>query len=145
MDPSKMTQDEIVYNLMDEFDDMCKQRHVTGVEKYGANDGFLKNNLFEMIAEEIADVTNYCRYLYVRMRLLDGVFEYASSTHYTNDDETVSEHEIPPSSSSFVGAGGLYELLQKLGRVQDSGQWGKRGSDIPDRGSDNVGGQSGSE
>jgi hypothetical protein len=62
---------QLVTDLSSEFDDQCQRRHIAGAEKYGPVN-FLApgNDLYEMLQEEIVDAANYCRYLYIRLALM---------------------------------------------------------------------------
>lgn len=116
-----LTDDQVVALLADEFDQFCIARHLDGAAQYGAT-GFMKNNMFQMIIEELADAANYIRYQYIKMRLLEGAFQNANSTHFPSDLLEADGHQLSHDASSFVGAGGLSELLQKARGFQNPGQ-----------------------
>ncbi len=56
-----------------EFFDLCQQRSEQGAIDYGELN-FMKVNLPEFIFEELADMANYARFLYIRLRAIE---EYA--------------------------------------------------------------------
>ena len=91
---SNLTDDQVVATLITEFDTFCEARHNDGAAEYGST-GFMKNNMFNMIVEELADAVNYMRYQYVKMRLLEGVFENANSPYLSSSDVAfISQHRL---------------------------------------------------
>ena len=64
-----------------DFDELCQRRHVMGSERYGPVK-FMEVDTVEMAIEEIADMTNYLRYFYIKLRLMQKHFEGGS------DEET---------------------------------------------------------
>ena len=52
------------------FDDMCIERHNQGAEEYGPAK-FLENDVMLMLAEELLDAANYCRYQFIKIILLN--------------------------------------------------------------------------
>lgn len=94
-----------------EFFDLCEIRHNTGAQEYGPFN-FLDVNLPEFIYEEIADIANYARFLYIKMRLLEetahaGGFDL--SAPFTG--EVRDEDELPFSPSTFVPKQEVSEFL----------------------------------
>jgi hypothetical protein len=63
---------EVMQKLSDEFNQMTMQRHVAGAEEY-SEFAFLKNDMVQFIAEELADLSNYARYMYMKIRLWEEV------------------------------------------------------------------------
>jgi hypothetical protein len=51
------------------FDQMCQARHDMGRSKYGILT-FLEMPTFEMALEELADLSNYARYTFIKIMLL---------------------------------------------------------------------------
>ncbi len=89
-----------VLNL--EFFELCQQRHDAGADEYGPLN-FLDVDLPTFIYEEIADIANYARFLYIRVRLLEEMARERGldlSTAFTG--EVRDEDEVPPSASTFV-------------------------------------------
>lgn len=111
-----MTEDtsnsDYMQHLSDEFSSLCQIRHEVGAEEYGPV-AFLKAPLIQMAAEELADMSNYCRYMYVRLRLLEeelnarGIDLSASSA-----EEIRSVNEVSPDSSKFIPAEEIQGFLQ---------------------------------
>lgn len=66
---------EKLQSLSEEFDQLTSIRHQEGAEEYGAT-AFLKNDMIRYIAEELADMANYARYLYIKLRIWE---EYTSA------------------------------------------------------------------
>lgn len=101
-----MSDSEKTLKLMEtfnkEFFDLCEIRHNTGAEEYGALN-FLNVDLPTFIYEEMADIANYARFLYIKMRLLE---EYAReggfdlSAPFTG--EVREEDELSFGASTFV-------------------------------------------
>jgi hypothetical protein len=58
-----------IASLSEEFDEQCTARHKHGAEKYGAGK-FLTVDTLEEAMQEIVDLSNYARYTYIRLRLL---------------------------------------------------------------------------
>ncbi len=85
-----------------EFFELCEQRHNAGADEYGPLN-FLNVNLPEFIYEEMADIANYARFLFIRVRLLEemaserGLDLSAALTGEVRDGD-----EVPPSAPSFV-------------------------------------------
>lgn len=52
-----------------DFDELCQQRHLMGAEKYGPLN-FVETNTIEMAIEEVADMANYLRYTFIKLRML---------------------------------------------------------------------------
>ena len=52
-----------------EFDELCQKRHVEGAAEYGVFT-FLENDVVRMMAEELADTSNYCRMQFVKLMIL---------------------------------------------------------------------------
>ena len=55
--------------LSDLFDDICLKRMGEGAEVYGEL-GFLKNDMFKMLAEELFDVANYAKMHFIKLALI---------------------------------------------------------------------------
>lgn len=67
MDSEKLA--ESIQKYSDEFDELCRQRHEMGAEKYGPGK-FLTVDTLEEALFELSDLSNYARYTFVRIRLL---------------------------------------------------------------------------
>jgi hypothetical protein len=55
----------------DEFEELCNHRHALGEQKYGAGK-FLTVDTLEEALFELADLSNYAKYTFVRIRLLQA-------------------------------------------------------------------------
>lgn len=117
---SEPTAAQILNGLADEFREFCQARHDVGAKEYGPTK-FLSNNMFRMIAEEMADISNYCMYEYIKLRLMEGTLDESSTYPTTHIDRGEGDGVSPP-FASFSGAGGLSELLRQSGWLQDDGQ-----------------------
>src|ERR1700683_2300771 len=84
-----------------EFDELCYARHQTGAVEYGPY-AFLENDIWTMLAEELADAVNYCKYLYIKTSLLRRLYE--SGVHTIDEGaRTDTELRHSPGATSFVG------------------------------------------
>jgi hypothetical protein len=62
---------QLAAEAMDEFDELCKNRHELGLQKYGAGK-FLTVDTLEEALYELADLSNYSRYTFARIRILQA-------------------------------------------------------------------------
>jgi hypothetical protein len=60
---------EIFQELSGDFDKLTQDRHDEGAKEYGVFT-FLGNDVIRMMAEELADTANYCRYQFIKLMLL---------------------------------------------------------------------------
>jgi hypothetical protein len=69
----EMTPDDdltgIIAALSREFDEVTQQRHKAGALKYGPGK-FLTVDTLQEACDEVADLANYARYTYIKLRLL---------------------------------------------------------------------------
>lgn len=65
-------ENQVIEYLSQEFDRICQERHEVGAQEYGAKK-FLEpqTDLVKMIGEELTDMANYARYLYIRVRMME--------------------------------------------------------------------------
>ena len=54
------------------FDKLCVERHEAGAKEYGVFT-FLGNDVIRMMAEELADTSNYCRMQFVKLIMLNDL------------------------------------------------------------------------
>jgi len=71
--PLEPTPEEIIQYSY-EFDELQQRRHDEGFQEYGPM-AFMDNNMFDMIGEELADICNYARYQYIKLRALQKIME----------------------------------------------------------------------
>jgi hypothetical protein len=71
--------------LENDFDYLVEERHKIGGRTYG-DFAFLKNNTFQMMYEELADLVNYATFTYVKLRLFEEEVESALCTDRTAGD-----------------------------------------------------------
>lgn len=69
----------VLQQLSNEFDAICMERHLMGAEKYGEGT-YLGVDTLQMALEEIADLANYARYTFIKIRLMQENFNIDSST-----------------------------------------------------------------
>ena len=128
----------VLNQLAAEFDQLCQERHFTGAREYGPT-GFIKNNMFRMIAEEMADIANYCRYEYIKLRLMEGSFDSESSSDFASSGVPGTQHPVPSPAPAFISGADLQDVLQGQGWFQDPGQRGSGGPEDRPEGSDRDG------
>lgn len=61
---------ELVNKLSEDFDRECNERHAMGQEKYGPAK-FLEIDSIRAAIEEVVDMSNYARYNYIKLRLIE--------------------------------------------------------------------------
>jgi len=61
---------ELVNMISNEFDHLVITRHNEGADKYGPF-SFMGKNMYEEAAAELADLCNYARYAYIKLRMLE--------------------------------------------------------------------------
>jgi hypothetical protein len=62
---------ELAQEASDEFEELCRHRHELGEKKYGAGK-FLTVDTLEEALFELSDLSNYAKYTFVRIRLLQA-------------------------------------------------------------------------
>jgi hypothetical protein len=60
---------KLISHLSSRFDEVTQHRHMFGQEKYGPVK-FLEIDSFEMALEELADLANYVRYSWIKLKLI---------------------------------------------------------------------------
>jgi hypothetical protein len=58
-----------VDRLSEGFETLCAIRHAKGAKEYGELT-FADNDIIRMMAEELADTANYCRYQFIKLMKL---------------------------------------------------------------------------
>jgi hypothetical protein len=120
----KLSPDDIM-QLATEFDDFCRTRAEAGAETYGPT-AFIGNDIITMMLEEIADLSNYARFQYIKLRILQKAFESASSPDpSTQHDEEGTTDRLsfgaPPPFTSVSDLHGIHPLPDW---TEDPGQRG---------------------
>jgi hypothetical protein len=64
----------VLQEYSDSFDKLCQERHLAGQKEYGALT-FIGNDVVRMMAEELADTANYCRYQFIKLMMLQEALE----------------------------------------------------------------------
>lgn len=82
MTPERLQQ--LAAEAAEEFDELCKNRHDLGEKKYGPAK-FLTVDTLEEALFELADLSNYARYTFVRVRLLQANLEEIDESALTED------------------------------------------------------------
>lgn len=104
---------DYLQHLSDEFDTLTQLRHETGSEEYG-DVAFLQAPLIRMAAEELADMSNYCRYMYVRLRLME---EYLNASGVDlsagTPEEVWGDNKVSLGSAEFIPAEKIQGFLSR--------------------------------
>lgn len=104
---------DYVQHLSDEFDALTQMRHEIGAEEYG-DVAFLDAPLIRMAAEELADMANYCRYMYVRLRMMEEYLDASGiDLSASTAEEARGEDEIPLGIASFIPGKKIQGFLSK--------------------------------
>ena len=99
--------------MNEEFFTLCQQRHEQGAKEYGPLN-FLKVDLPEFIYEEMADIANYARFLFIRVRLLEEeALESGIDLSAGTAGEVQQTDELPPDSTPFVAKSEVSGFLSK--------------------------------
>lgn len=93
---------DLLQQLSDEFSDLADQRHEMGAEQYGPVK-FLTVDTIRMAAEELADLANYSRYLYMKLRIIEeSLRERGIDLSASLAEEAGRQNTVPPGPTSFV-------------------------------------------
>lgn len=114
-DTSKASDEEVtlLQHLSEEFDALCQIRGDEGAEEYGPV-AFLKAPLIRMAAEELADLTNYARFMYIKLRLLEEHLNASGIDLSASVAEEVwGEDQVSFGPASFISAEEIQGFLSK--------------------------------
>lgn len=93
--------------------DLVGTRLLEGSEQYGAF-GFLGNDIFQYAYEELADLINYARMQYMKLRLVE---EALRERGIDLSDLTVRQvrppNTIPSAPATFTGAEEVFRVLSR--------------------------------
>lgn len=93
---------DFLERLSEEFDSLCQLRHDTGAQEYGETT-FLKAPLVRMAAEELADLANYSRYMYIKLRYIEEMLDASGIDLSAGPAEEVwSADEVPLGAAQFI-------------------------------------------
>lgn len=96
-----------------EFFDFCKERQDEGAQTYGPV-AFLQNDMFQYMMEELADLANYARFAYIKLRLMERLAnERGVDMSPSPIGEVRIAHEVPFGPTAFVGVGEVFSLLSE--------------------------------
>lgn len=116
---------EKMQELSDEFNRLTFSRHTMGAEEYGEF-AFLGNDMVQFIAEELADISNYCRYTYMKLRILQEAMNASGldlSTLATSTPHGDADGEgVPSGFASSTEASSVLQVLPGGEGVEDPGQ-----------------------
>ena len=100
--PKKLTLEERIEQLNEEFIDFCNERSIEGAETYGQY-AFLENDMFQYMLEEIADLANYARFTYIKLRLMEETARESGIDMSPSPlGEIRTDHEVPLGASAFT-------------------------------------------
>jgi hypothetical protein len=86
------------------YDSLCQTRHETGAKEYGVV-AFLGNDVIRMMAEELADTSNYCRMQFIKLMLLQEMLETGLAAQGLFNEEGA----IEMGAQAFKGTGEGWE------------------------------------
>jgi hypothetical protein len=93
---------DLLQRLSDEFSALTDSRHEMGAETYGPVK-FLEIDTVQMAAEELADLANYSRYLFIKLRLMEmSLIERGIDLSSGSAEDAGRDDEVPSSPSAFV-------------------------------------------
>lgn len=103
----------LLQKFSEEFDALCQIRGDDGAEEYGPT-AFLKAPLVRMAAEELADLSNYARFMYIKLRLLEEKL-HASGIDLSASvaEEVWGEDQVSFGPASFVSTEEVQGFLSK--------------------------------
>ncbi len=123
LDSSEPTAEKL-NELSAEWDTFTQERHEMGAREYGPT-AFLENDMFEYIFEELADIANYVRYTYIKLRLLEEVARERGIDMSTGPlGEVRKTDEVPSGPTAFVEVQEVFSFLRATEegrRLPDSG------------------------
>lgn len=107
---------DYLQRLSEEFDALTELRHEVGAKEYGPAT-FLKVPLIRFAAEELADLANYARYLYIKLRVLEEVLDASGVDLSTGLIEEVWESdEVSLGLAQFIPAEKISGFLSQAER-----------------------------
>jgi hypothetical protein len=97
----------------DEFDTLQQLRHIDGAKEYGEIT-FLKAPLVRMAAEELADLCNYARYMYIKLRVMEEALNASGIDLSASPVEEVwGDNEVSFGAASFIPAEEIQGFLSQ--------------------------------
>jgi len=97
--------------LNKEFFEFCEERQSEGAQTYGPV-AFLRNDMFQYMMEELADLANYARFTYIKLRLME---EMANARGVDMSAGSIGEvridHGVPFGFAAFTGISEIFNLL----------------------------------
>ncbi len=110
LDSSEATAERL-NELSDEWGLFIQERHEMGAREYGPT-AFLENDMFEFIFEELADIANYVRYTYIKLRLLEEVARERGIDMSAGPlGEVRKTDEVPLGPSAFTEVEQVFDFL----------------------------------
>ncbi len=110
--------------LSNEWDTFIQERHEMGAKEYGPT-AFLENDMFEFIFEELADIANYVRYTYIKLRLLEEVARERGIDMSAGPlGEVRKTDEVPLGPTAFAEVEQVFDFLSTEkagGKLPDTG------------------------
>lgn len=79
---------ELMNELSAEFDSLCVKRHVEGQKKYGTF-SFLGKDMMEEAIAELIDGSNYLRYQFIKLRMIQMMLAKDPSIAALGDEVTL--------------------------------------------------------
>lgn len=93
---------EQIQTFNNEFDQLIQDRHEIGMEKYGALK-FLEADTMNEALFELADLSNYARYTFIRIRLwMMNSEAYQLDGNYTFGETDAGDQETGNAGTTFT-------------------------------------------
>jgi hypothetical protein len=103
---------DLIEGYNDQFFAHCEQRHREGAKEYG-DLAFLNNNMIEYILEEIVDLANYARFIYIKVKLMEEIASEGGIDLTSGAvGDVLNEDDVSTMSSAFVPKSEVFGLLQ---------------------------------
>jgi hypothetical protein len=113
MSDSEQSKTDYIQHLSDEFSTLCQLRHEAGAEEYG-DVAFLTAPLIRMAAEELADMSNYCRYMYIKLRMMEEYLDASGADLSAGTAEEIrGDDSVPFGAAEFISAEKIQGFLSK--------------------------------
>ena len=104
---------DYLQHLSEEFDALTQLRNEDGEKEYG-HANFLKVPLIRYAAEELADMANYCRFMYIKLRLMEETLNASGADLSAGTSEEVwDENQVPLGVAAFIPREKIQGFLSK--------------------------------
>lgn len=101
IDPGQAALQEMVVALSARFDNLTAERLETGAQEYGEF-AFLGNDVAVMLQEELLDISNYARFLFIKIGILTFFLDQQAQKTGFIPEEGVTTQQM--GAAAFKGA-----------------------------------------